>query len=83
MIAEYLKSKGMRCNELARRTDCTPKHISEVLNGKARVTIDFALKLEYVLGRPAHFWTNIQQLWDLEKARSLPPRTKNLGAEHD
>jgi len=51
-------------------TDLTPKHICEVIAGRSRVTVDMALKLEYVLGRPTHFWTNLQQRWDLEKARS-------------
>jgi hypothetical protein len=48
----------------------TPKHICEVTRGRARITLDMALRLELVLGRPAHFWTALQQRYDLAKARA-------------
>jgi len=69
MLLEYLDSKDMYQAELARRTGLTPKHINRVVKGLDRVTVKMALKLEPVLGRPAHFWTNLQQRWDLAKAR--------------
>lgn len=69
LIADYLEYHGWKQKELARRTDCTPKHICELLSGRARVTVKMAFRLEPVLGRPAHFWLNLQQKWDLYHAR--------------
>jgi HTH-type transcriptional regulator / antitoxin HigA len=70
LIAEYLENMSMSQRELAMRTGLTPKHICEVIKGRSRLSLDMALRLEYVLKRPAHFWTNLQQRWDLEKARA-------------
>ena len=46
--------------ELARRTGLTSKTISGICDGRASITPSIALALEPVLGRPAHFWLNLQ-----------------------
>lgn len=65
----------MKGNELARRSGYTPKHVSEVLNGKAPIRIDFALALERVLGVPANAFIDAQARIDLADART---RVKGL-----
>ena len=57
--------------ELARRCGCTPKHVSEMLNGKKRITTTLALVLERVLGVPMMRFTNAQMLADIADARAL------------
>lgn len=71
MLSEYVNDlyPYMTQRDLARRLGVTPKHVCELFAGRARITIDLALKLELVLGRPAHFWTALQQRYDLAKAR--------------
>lgn len=69
MLLEYLEARDMTQVDLARRTGLTPKHICEVTKCRSRITLDMALRLEPVLGRPAHFWTALQQNYDLAKAR--------------
>ncbi len=73
VIADYLQFRDWSQMDFARRMGVTPKYVCELIAGKARLTVKQALKLEYVLNRPAHFWLNIQQRWDLAEARKHPP----------
>ena len=55
-IAEWLGDNGINAAELARRLGVTPKHVSELLSGKAPLSHQMALALERVTGIPAHIW---------------------------
>jgi HTH-type transcriptional regulator / antitoxin HigA len=68
-VMEYLEFHGWSQRDLARRTDLTPKTISEICNGKAPITPATALTLERAFQRPAHFWLNLQRLFDEAVAR--------------
>jgi addiction module HigA family antidote len=57
-IADVLEEHGWTQAEFAERTGFTTKHISLLINGKASITEETALKLERVLGSTAHFWLN-------------------------
>ena len=65
-IKEVLEEKEMSQEELAIRTGFSPKHISEVVNGKKGISPSFAKGLEYALGLPASFWINLQGKYDKE-----------------
>lgn len=65
-IKEVLENKNMSQEELAIRTEYSPKHISEVVRGKKDISAVFANKLEYALGIPANFWMNLQNNYDKE-----------------
>lgn len=69
IVLEYLDSMSWTQRDLARRTGITPKSISEVCNGKARITPATALAFEKTLGRPAHFWLNLQARYEEALAR--------------
>lgn len=55
-ILDMLEDRGWKQTELARRTGYTTKHISLLINGKATITDETAIKLERVIGSTAHFW---------------------------
>lgn len=63
ILTEYLESLGMTQRDLAARTGLTSKTVNEIAQGKAPIKADTALKLERVLGRPAHFWQNLDSLY--------------------
>ena len=65
-IKEVLEEKKMSQEELAIRTEYSPKHISEVVRGKKDISSEFANRLEYALGIPAGFWMNLQSNYDKE-----------------
>ncbi len=60
IINDYLEGLDMTQSQLALRTGLSEKTISEIINAKAPITPETALKFESVLGRPAHFWNNLE-----------------------
>ena len=61
IVKEYLDARSISQRDLARSTGVTEKHISNVLNGKARLTEEMALKLEKVMPEiPAGYWINYE-----------------------
>ncbi len=55
-ITEWMEDEGINAAELARRLEVTPKHVSELLSGKAPLSHPLALALERVTGIPARLW---------------------------
>lgn len=55
-VAEWMEDEGINAAELARRLGATPKHVSELLSGKAPLSHPLALALERVTGIPSRLW---------------------------
>lgn len=55
-IADALEERGWSRVEFAQRIGYTPKHVNQLLRGKAPISEDTALRLERVLGSTARFW---------------------------
>lgn len=68
-IKEQLEDQGMTQKEFALRMDMSEKHISKLINGEVHLTPDVAIRLEYVLGLPAQYWTNLEALYREQCAR--------------
>ena len=62
---------NMSQEELAERTNFSPKYVSEVVNGKKRISANFAKGLEYVFGINTTFWLNLQSIYDKELLETL------------
>lgn len=60
-LQEVLESLSLSVLDVAVRTGVTPKHISHIINGKALITPEMALKLEKVTGTKASFWNNLSR----------------------
>ena len=61
IIKEYLEYQGMTQKEFAKRLGSSEKHISNLLNGKTRLTEELALKIEKVLApTSAEYWLNYE-----------------------
>lgn len=53
---------------LAREMGVSQKHLNFVIQGKAAITAQFAIRLERTLGEPtARFWMNLQTNYDLHR----------------
>lgn len=68
-IADALEEKGWTQAELCTRLGYTPKHVSLLINGKAPITEDTALRLERVVGGDMAFWLNREALYREALAR--------------
>ncbi|MCC5627458.1 HigA family addiction module antidote protein [Nostoc sphaeroides CHAB 2801] len=55
-IADLLEERDWTQAQLAERLGYTTKHISQLINGKAPINEETALKLERVMGSTAAFW---------------------------
>ena len=69
VLEDYLESYGMTQAELAMRTGLAKKTINEIVKAKSPITTETALRLERALGRPAHFWNNLERQYQEEKTR--------------
>ncbi len=68
-LVQELEARGMTQAELCRRMG-RPVHVTnEIVRGKKSVSAETALRLERVLGTPAHTWMNLQSNYLLAKAR--------------
>lgn len=68
-IKENMRFLGMYQEELATRLNITPKHLSNIMRGKAPVTYETAIKLEMVIGGSAQFWLNLETQYQLHRTR--------------
>jgi len=80
VLREYLP-EGLGVTEAARRLGVTRQALSAVLNGRAGVSAEMALRLEAALGTTAEMWIQMQAGHDLWKARQRPkPKVRRLAA---
>lgn len=65
-----LDMRGMKQQELAKRTGLTPKHIGALVNSKSSITPETAIKLERAIGMPAQYWMNLETQYQEVLARA-------------
>jgi HTH-type transcriptional regulator/antitoxin HigA len=68
-LVRLLSKNNLSQKDLALKTGLTEKHISNIIQGRASITDDTAIKLEYVFGGAASFWINLQNNYDEDVAR--------------
>jgi antitoxin HigA-1 len=65
---EFLEPMNITPYRLSVDIGVTKTRISEVLNGKRRISADTALRLARYFGNSAHFWLNLQVHYDIRQA---------------
>jgi antitoxin HigA-1 len=68
ILREYL-SEGVTVTSAATALHCSRVILSRILNGRAGVTADMAVRLADYLGTSAEYWLNLQVQYDLWHAR--------------
>ena len=63
-LKDILEAEDMTQKDLFLRTEISEKHISNIIQGKANITPDTALKLEKVFWISAEYWNNLQKAYD-------------------
>jgi HTH-type transcriptional regulator/antitoxin HigA len=69
IIAEVLDREGMSQKSLSERTGISEKHLSQIINGEASITVETSLSLENALGGSASFWINLEKNYQETNAR--------------
>ena len=73
MIKEELEAREMKQIHLAGAMSISATMLSDLINGRRKVTAELALKLEKTLQIPAIFWMNYQAQYDLDMLRKAEP----------
>ena len=68
-LAEELEAREMTQKQLAVAMGRPPQAINEIVRGRKAITAETAVQLEHALRIPAHFWMNLQTIYDITRAR--------------
>jgi addiction module HigA family antidote len=75
----YLKPIRVSITEAAQALGVSRKHVSAIVNGRAPVTPDMALRLAAVFATEAQLWVNLQAQHDLWiVSQKMPPKVRPL-----
>lgn len=69
LLEGYMKPLNLTISEFALKLGMSRKCLSEIINGKAGISTEMALKIEKSLKSRAGFWLDLQQEYDLWQAR--------------
>jgi antitoxin HigA-1 len=59
----------MEVSEAASHLKVSRPTLSKIINGRAGISADMALRLEAFLGNPSEFWLDLQKQYELAQAR--------------
>ena len=77
----YMTPLGVTVTKAADALGVTRKHVSAIVNGRAPVTPDMAVRLAGVFGTEPEIWVNLQAQYDLWLVRQQArPKVKQLPA---
>ena len=80
----YLPGSGLSITGLAEAIEISRKHMSRIVNGRARIEPHIAARLARVLGTTPDLWLNLQAKLDAYEANQAlkrwKPRIKRLAA---
>jgi addiction module HigA family antidote len=73
LLEEFLRPFEITAYKLSKDTDIPQTRISQIINGKRRITADTALRLASYFGSTAKFWLGLQNDYDIEgEGKRLP-----------
>ena len=67
-ILELIEAIGISQTEFATRIDITPKHLSNIINGKAGITANTAKSLQIAYNYDPQYWLSLQSGYDIAVA---------------
>ncbi|MFT9663697.1 HigA family addiction module antitoxin [Mycobacteroides abscessus subsp. abscessus] len=68
-LEEWIDEQGLSQQQVADRLGVSRKHVNELVNGRAPVTQDTAIRLERVVGIPASAWLRYEAAYRADLAR--------------
>ncbi len=75
----FLKDRKITIKAFAEAIDCSPKHISNVIHGKARIEPELAARIASGLGTSIELWLGLQSdfdVWEIrQKMKNWKPKT--------
>ena len=69
LYKEFMKPLEITAYKLSKEIKVQQTAISQIINGNRRISVDMAMRLSRYFGNSAQFWLNLQNHYDLEKAK--------------
>ena len=69
-LEEFLEDLEITHSQFAKVLGVTSYRVSQIMNRRAPITAEIALRIAKAFGQSAEFWMNLQQMYDLEVARA-------------
>ena len=69
LIKDNIETLGLSVTEFALKLGVSRQIISRIINQKAGISVEMALKLAKAFNTTPEFWLNMQQKYDLAQAR--------------
>ena len=73
VLKEYLP-ESVSVTEAAKKLGVSRQAFSAIINGRAGITADMALRLSKALGTSPDLWLGMQMQYDLWHAKQKPPK---------
>ena len=67
-LEEFLEDLEITQHQFAEALGVTPYRVSQIMNRRAPITAEMALRIGRVFGQSAELWMNLQQMYDIEVA---------------
>lgn len=84
VLEDCIKPLGLSVTAAASALGVTRKTLSQLVNGKAGISADMAVRLSRVFGSSADFWMRLQGNYDLwhaeQRAKGWKPKKSYIGA---
>lgn len=74
-LEEWIDDHGLSQQEVADMLGSSRKHVNEIINGRAPVTSETAIRLERVVGIPAAAWLRYEAAYRADRARLTDEET--------
>ena len=69
-LEEFLEDLEITHDQFAKALGVTPYRVSQIMNRRAPVTAEMAMRIGRAFRQSAEFWMRLQLLYDLEVARA-------------
>ena len=83
LVQDFLIPLEITAYRLSKEISIPQTRISEIINGRRRITADTALRLAKYFGNSAQFWLGLQIDYDIEDAKALVQKDLNAIRSYD
>jgi addiction module HigA family antidote len=78
LLTEFMQPLGLTSYRLAKELAVPAPRIHDIVLGKRSISADSALRLGLFFGLPPQFWLNLQNDYDLRRARQSAAETLQI-----
>lgn len=81
-LDEWIDDQGLSQQQVADMLGASRKQVNEIINGRAPITSDTAMRLERVVGIPAKTWLRYEAAYRADRARIADEQTLGAFVDH-